>query len=329
MQELLRSNTQVSTLFREVNIRDVAINSPRGILYTTSRNRISLFNLSTGEGRMINAGMNGLEDGALTDAMFSAPEGLDIIPGQWQNGHDTLVIADTKNNMIRVIDMARQQVTSVAGQGTVSSDMYDGLGTNATFSHPSGLRLTNRRDVYVADKGNNRIRKIALLAYAEVTSVVGTGISGVEDGTLSSARLGSPNGLAIDISSGETTPVIYITTTVGGRIRKADFVSGMVTTVIGLNPYNWICIDGPTNVATVGVPRGIEIDSHNGIIYFSDLVCDTRNMRHADTCPLPLQSNFPYLIKQPCSVCAYGSLRRPRDSDCVHNCRECWVFKCC
>jgi hypothetical protein len=95
MQELLRSNTQVSTLFREVNIRDVAINSPRGILYTTSRNRISLFNLSTGEGRMINAGMNGLEDGALTDAMFSAPEGLDIIPGQWQNGHDTLVIADT------------------------------------------------------------------------------------------------------------------------------------------------------------------------------------------------------------------------------------------
>jgi hypothetical protein len=97
--------------------------------------------------------------------------------------------------MIRVIDMARQQVTSVAGQGTVSSDMYDGLGTNATFSHPSGLRLTNRRDVYVADKGNNRIRKIALLAYAEVTSVVGTGISGVEDGTLSSARLGSPNGL--------------------------------------------------------------------------------------------------------------------------------------
>ena len=95
------------------------------------------------------------------------------------------------SNRIRAIDGGR--VFTVAGGRGEGFD--DGPGRDARFHTPSGIAVADDGAVYVADTGNHRIRRIS--ADGHVTTVAGTGIPGLRDGTGREAQFNGPIGIAI------------------------------------------------------------------------------------------------------------------------------------
>jgi glucose/arabinose dehydrogenase len=93
----------------------------------------------------------GFTNGLRLQAEFNAPQGVCVDPS------GNVYVADTGNNVIREI-LTNSQVVTVAGSGTPGS--ADGIGTNASFSAPTGVALDGTGNLYVADSGHNLLRKI-------------------------------------------------------------------------------------------------------------------------------------------------------------------------
>ncbi len=85
-------------------------------------------------------------------------------------------------------------VTTLAGSGSEGS--ADGTGTAASFKSPSGVAVDNSGNVYVADKNNDKIRKIT--SAGVVTTLAGSGSAGSADGTGTAASFYYPYGTAVD-----------------------------------------------------------------------------------------------------------------------------------
>jgi sugar lactone lactonase YvrE len=134
----------------------------------------------------------GLADGTGTAAFFQEP--MDVALDRSGN----LYVADTSNHRIRKVTPAGV-VTTVAGSGTLGvwgGGYADGSASTAQFNHPYGLAVDAAGTIYVADKDNQRLRK--LTAGGTVSTLAGTGSAGLSDGPGGTASLNSPVGLAID-----------------------------------------------------------------------------------------------------------------------------------
>jgi sugar lactone lactonase YvrE len=99
------------------------------------------------------SGAIGAANGKGRNASFNNPDGIAID----KNGN--LYIADSVNNMIRMID-ATGKVTTYAGTGAIGNK--DGTPDKSSFSFPTGVTVDGKGMVYVADQGNKLIRKIGL-----------------------------------------------------------------------------------------------------------------------------------------------------------------------
>lgn len=116
-------------------------------------------------------------------------------------------------------------MTTFAGSSNLSGSTDD-TGSAARFSYPDGIGVDSNGNVYVADSGNNTIRKIT--SAGVVTTLAGTaGTSGSADGNGSAARFNSPAGLAVDGAGN-----IYVADRNNNSIRKVTS-AGVVTTVVG------------------------------------------------------------------------------------------------
>lgn len=93
---------------------------------------------------------------AFNEMLFNSPHGIATDQG------GNLFIADTDNHAIYYVDIARQQVTLIAGEpGTSGND--DGTGRNARFNHPTAIAISNDYQILaVADANNNSVRLIAI-----------------------------------------------------------------------------------------------------------------------------------------------------------------------
>jgi PKD repeat protein/sugar lactone lactonase YvrE len=129
----------------------------------------------------------GFVNGADSNARFNTPTGLTVD----LNGN--VYVADNKNNCIRKITPAGF-VSTFAGSG--AAGYADGTGTNAAFTGPSAVFADALGNVYVSDKNNQRIRKIA--ANGMVSTVLGDGIYQGLTGNGIKGRVGNPYGLCLD-----------------------------------------------------------------------------------------------------------------------------------
>ena len=198
-------------------------------------------------------GVAGWRDGDVTRARFSDPFDVAIAPD------GTVYISDAGvSNRIRAI-FPDGRVATVAGG---EPGYADGTGDAARFDSPSGLAVDTRGMVYVADTGNNAIRRIT--PDGRVTTVAGGGPAGYRDGSADQAQFNGPVDVAVDASGR-----VVVADTYNDRIR-AIAPDGTVSTVAGGDAPGFI--DGAAADARFDTPCGVAI--HNtGII----LVADTGN----------------------------------------------------
>jgi sugar lactone lactonase YvrE len=135
-------------------------------------------------------------------------------------------------------------VTTLAGSGF---DVYaDGVGTSASFNHPTGVAVDGNENVYVADSRNNKIRKISPLGV--VSTFAGSGFN-------------YPYGVAVDGSGN-----VYVANTGNNNICKIS-PSGIVSTFAGNNTYGFA--DGVGSVASFKYPISVAVDGI-GFVYVAD-----------------------------------------------------------
>jgi sugar lactone lactonase YvrE len=123
-------------------------------------------------------------------------------------------------------------VTTLAGSGSAGST--DGAGTSASFRGPNGLAVDSSGNVYVADRGNNTIRKIT--ASGIVTTLAGSANPGSADGTGTAASFNSPAGVALDGSGN-----LYVADSGNNKIRKIRLAGSLhldrsILPVVGSTP---------------------------------------------------------------------------------------------
>jgi sugar lactone lactonase YvrE len=204
------------------------------------------------------AGVVGSVDGNGPGARFNSPAGLAL------DAAGNLYVADTGNDSIRKVTQAGV-VTTFAGLAGIPGSL-DAVGTNARFSSPVGLALDSSGVLYVADSGNNTIRKI--IPNGTVSTLAGNpGLPGSADGLGSAAQFASPIGVALDTNNN-----IFVTDFLNHSLRRVT-PSGLVRTMAGL-PGTRGSADGLGSFARFDFPAGIAIDSANNF-YIADAVNNT------------------------------------------------------
>lgn len=182
-------------------------------------------------------------------AAFNGPYNVLLTP------QGNLLVADTGNDCIRLITPVGA-VSTFAGAG---QGYLDGPAATARFYAPIGLAQDPVGNVYVAEAGNYRIRRID--PAGNVTTLAGSGVRGFLDGPAGNARFSEPQGLALDAAGN-----LYIADRAANRIRLLS-PAGVVSTYAGSGVVSFL--DGPAATARFSAPTGVAVDGR-GDVYVTD-----------------------------------------------------------
>jgi len=184
------------------------------------------------------------DGGPATNALLNLPRGVAV------DGSGNLFIADTSNQRIREVfctntaihctppaGLAAGDITTVAGNGTAGFSGDGGLATNAELHNPYALIVDGSGNLFIADAGNARVRRVDA-STGIITTVAGNGVPGLsgDGGPATSAAISLSNfeSLAVDGSGNLFIAVVsYIGASPTNRIRRVDAVTGFITTVAG------------------------------------------------------------------------------------------------
>ena len=201
---------------------------------------------------------------------FTAPSNASVasLNSPKDVGLDTegrLYVLDSGNHCIRRMVLATGVVSTFAGTPTQGGFLGDGGPASAAkFSNPTGFSLDIDGNIYVADTGNNRIRRID--ARTEIVTTVAGGGSTLGDGALAvNAMLVAPRDVAVDVYGG-----MYVADAGQFRVRKIDLNSGVITTLAGTGVTGYSGNNGAATAAKLGTVNGIAVDDA-GNVWFSDV----------------------------------------------------------
>ena len=176
----------------------------------------------------------GGDSGPATGALLARPGDIAV------DDMGNVYIADAFNHRIRKVD-ASGIIDTIAGTGERGFGGDGGPATSALLAFPQGVATDGAGNLYIADAGNNRIRKVD--STGTITTIAGTGGIGFDGsgfggdgGSATSALLASPGGVALD-SAGN----LYIADTGNHRIRKLTpgvTLEPVVSAVVNAGSYS-------------------------------------------------------------------------------------------
>jgi NHL repeat len=166
-------------------------------------------------------------------------------------------------NLVRRID-PDGALTTIAGTGDAEYGGDGGDATSAQLRAPRGLAVDGLGQVFIADTGNHRIRRVD--AAGIITTVVGTGVAAFAgDGApATAASLHSPQGVAVDGKGN-----LALADTANHRIRCVDSATGIITTCAGNGEPGFGGDGGPATAASLFGPTSVVVD-RGGTMYIAD-----------------------------------------------------------
>jgi trimeric autotransporter adhesin len=165
----------------------------------------------------------------------------------------SLYLADLWSYRIRKVSSGN--ISTVAGNGTVSYSGDGGPAAAAQLNLPAGVAVDGSRNLYIADTNNHRVRKVA--PDGTISTVAGSGSPG------NGAQLNGPHGVAVD-SGGN----LYIADTLNSRIVMIG-TDGAATTIAGNGNPGYLGDGGAATGAQLNLPTGVAVDK-SGNLYIAD-----------------------------------------------------------
>ena len=210
-------------------------------------------------------GGNGGDGGLATQAGISSPEGLAV------DSSGNLFIMEAGNYRVRKV-APNGIISTVAGNGTSGFSGDGGPAISAQISYAVGITVDSTGNLFIADRYNNRIRKVA--PNGIITTVAGNGTTGFggDGGPATSASIYTPFGVAID-----ATGNLLIADLGNQRIRKVT-PGGTISTIAGNGGTGFAGDGGLATAAILNNPEGIAIDKTGNIIFV-----DNGHIRKIDT----------------------------------------------
>jgi DNA-binding beta-propeller fold protein YncE len=235
------SNDGVGDAARFNSPDGMTINGQDLYLCDTNNSDIRKINVASGTVTTVagTANIGGTEDGIGSAAHFN-------LPTQIATDGTSLYVADSGNSAIRRITLADFKVMTIAGQSGTSGKTEGGP-KKSLLSGPRGVAV-DKKAIYVADTGNDVIRKIDISSL-ETSTIAGTGEEGDKDGPALQAQFNNPGAICTDGS------FLYVLDADNHSIRKMDLNANTVTKLTLVNGH---------------IGSGCALTSDGKQLYFSD-----------------------------------------------------------
>ena len=229
----------------------------KGNLYIADRNNHRIRKVDTrgiittvaGNGT---AGFSG-DGGKATQAQLSLPSGVVV------DDKGNIYISDRSNDRVRVVNN-KGIITTFAGNGVDGYKGDLGPATQAQLSKPFGLALDKKGNLYIADRENNRVRKVN--PQGIITTVAGDGgffFMG-DNGPSYRASIAGPTGVVVDKNG-----ILYIADRNNNRIRSVD-TQGMIRTVAGTGQQDYNGESETARDTNLYLPFGVALDQDGKIL---------------------------------------------------------------
>ncbi|MEO7030473.1 MAG: Ig-like domain repeat protein [Acidobacteriaceae bacterium] len=195
------------------------------------------------------------DGGQAAAATLNFPEGIRFDAGL------NLYIADTGNNVVRIVSATTGEISTVAGTGVAG---YNGDGipsTTALLSSPWDVATSLDGSIFIADVGNNRVRKVD--PSGNISTLAGTGprqFSG-DGGLATAANLNAATAVALDLAGN-----LYIADSGNDRVRRITASTGIIDTITGVGTQNFSGDGGPANLASLYGPTAVFFDSSGNLL---------------------------------------------------------------
>jgi len=220
------------------------------------------------------------DGGRATAAELKNPGGLAV------DADGNLFIADTGNNRIRRVDHATGIITTVAGKSTAGFSNDGKPATGAELHGPEGVAVDSSGNLFIADTGNNRVRRVDK-STGVINTVAGNGsccsgpgLTRGDGGLAISAALAKPYGVLVDASGN-----LFVADFFNYSIRRVDHATGIIATIAGNLCHDRKCgpgfsgDDGFSHDAQLSDPSAIAMDEA-GNLFIAD--SGNRRIRRVD-----------------------------------------------
>jgi sugar lactone lactonase YvrE len=198
------------------------------------------------------AGFSG-DEGPAVKARLNLPSGVVV------DKKGNLYISDRSNDRIRVVDK-KGVIRTYAGSGVAGFQGDAGPALKAQLDKPFGIALDETENLYIADRNNNRVRKVS--PDGIITTVAGDGgffFMG-DNGPAYRASVAAPTGVALD-SKGN----LYIADRNNNRVRVVDR-TGMIRTVVGTGQQDYNGDSEMARETNLYLPFGLTVDSNDNLL---------------------------------------------------------------
>ena len=238
----------------------------------------------------------GVNPGSIADNI-PALKALMVPNGLTLDNNGNLFLSDFNRDLVRRVSLSSGIITTIAGNANTGFSGDNGIATQAELNGPAGLAVDSSGQVFVADFGNKRVRKIAS---SLITTVAGT--SDGNGGPAAAAFLNQPVGIAVDnagnIAIADVGDSLVRRFTVGGAINRLGLLFGHPVGIAADQSGNFFVVDdepyllmikpdgttkivagdgdegyngdgGPATSAAIDLPTGVAVDSANNV-YITD-----------------------------------------------------------